>query len=680
MSLYERAIRLFGDPGPKPSTIAEEKTIDFSRCLPGVSNGIIYYTDVDGLKHAYSTNYVINKCINILAYNLSKAPLRFEQNGQPLPPDAKIKGFDILQPHPRMSLSKLIYTCAVYYWYKGEFMALIDEEVPFSLEPVDPGLMHVVASAGGIITSWRHDDKGYGIIDDEHLIYANMMNPETNVGVSDFDRALPLVEVVKREIANYSSGRDFNTQFFGNYAQMGLTLKDTNGNTTLEDRKSIVKEIDNKLSKGNAWRTRCLPQGLDVADTKNLSMREMEFSQSLKDIRDIILGVFGVPRSVFGITNEVGLSQNTVAVEKRLMWTDNIQPAAYMIQEAFNQTLMKNYFPGYKVFFDYSNIDVLQDNMVDKSVLALNLQKLGRTSMEINDQLDMGWEETNDPRMNERFVESNLIPYSEVIIEPETPAKSIDSNVINKILDDIDKEEKTSSRTRNYRNKYNRLQRGVEKKMASKLGGYFAKQLGKVLALVKETKGITKTNSTLLLASVMNLLNDEKSTLADIMAPLYTDATLIGSTLALDTVKSDIEARVNPKIVADMTNKIGGINNHTYRLIRTQVRDSIAAGETTNDLVKRIQSVYKFNSSRARTIARTESGAVMNRSTDEEYKKLGVEKKQWIGGTRPSHSKIDGQIKNYNEPFDNGLMYPHDPSGPAGEVCNCKCCLAPVVD
>ena len=65
-----------------------------------------------------------------------------------------------------------------------------------------------------------------------------------------------------------------------------------------------------------------------------------------------------------------------------------------------------------------------------------------------------------------------------------------------------------------------------------------------------------------------------------------------------------------------------------------------------------------------------------------EYKKSmdnNIKKKQWVGGTRPTHAAIDGQIKDFNDTFDNGLMYPHDPSGEAGEVINCTCALAPII-
>lgn len=51
--------------------------------------------------------------------------------------------------------------------------------------------------------------------------------------------------------------------------------------------------------------------------------------------------------------------------------------------------------------------------------------------------------------------------------------------------------------------------------------------------------------------------------------------------------------------------------------------------------------------------------------------------KQWDatldGRTRPSHARIDGEIRETDEKHSNGLMFPGDPSGPAEEVIFCRC-------
>lgn len=100
---------------------------------------------------------------------------------------------------------------------------------------------------------------------------------------------------------------------------------------------------------------------------------------------------------------------------------------------------------------------------------------------------------------------------------------------------------------------------------------------------------------------------------------------------------------------------------------------------------KMIGTKYKPGGAYARalTIARTEGHRIQCQSTfDALYKakdKGADVVKQWDstldGLTRPSHREVDGEIRELDEAFSNGLQFPGDPSGPAAEVCNCRCAL-----
>ena len=51
--------------------------------------------------------------------------------------------------------------------------------------------------------------------------------------------------------------------------------------------------------------------------------------------------------------------------------------------------------------------------------------------------------------------------------------------------------------------------------------------------------------------------------------------------------------------------------------------------------------------------------------------------KQWDAAmdkrTRDSHARVDGEIRELDEKFSNGLRFPGDPLGSAAEVVNCRC-------
>ena len=87
--------------------------------------------------------------------------------------------------------------------------------------------------------------------------------------------------------------------------------------------------------------------------------------------------------------------------------------------------------------------------------------------------------------------------------------------------------------------------------------------------------------------------------------------------------------------------------------------------------------------SRAKMIARTETVGAANFGSQESYEQAGVEEKEWLATlddrVRDSHAALDGDVVGLNETFNNGLAYPGDPTGDAGEIINCRCTLVPVV-
>jgi hypothetical protein len=84
---------------------------------------------------------------------------------------------------------------------------------------------------------------------------------------------------------------------------------------------------------------------------------------------------------------------------------------------------------------------------------------------------------------------------------------------------------------------------------------------------------------------------------------------------------------------------------------------------------------------RAKTIARTEVMGASNLATHEAVAASGAKTEhRWVTGgsnIRPSHyaAEAQGWIP-FDQPFrvgDYNMMHPHDPSGGAEEVINCKC-------
>lgn len=135
------------------------------------------------------------------------------------------------------------------------------------------------------------------------------------------------------------------------------------------------------------------------------------------------------------------------------------------------------------------------------------------------------------------------------------------------------------------------------------------------------------------------------------------------------------------KVSNGLYNALGVDLAKLKKSIAQEISRGIASSLSYADIARNISSVSKAPLSRAKTIARTEGHRIQQTSSrDAQYaaKKKGADVlKQWDaaldGRTRDSHARVDGEIKELDEKFSNGLMFPGDPSGGAAEVVNCRC-------
>lgn len=135
------------------------------------------------------------------------------------------------------------------------------------------------------------------------------------------------------------------------------------------------------------------------------------------------------------------------------------------------------------------------------------------------------------------------------------------------------------------------------------------------------------------------------------------------------------------KVSNGLYNALGVDVAKLKKTITQEISRGIASGLTYRDIARNISNVSGAPLSRAKTIARTEGHRIQQTSArDAQYsaKAKGADVvKQWDasldGRTRESHRRVDGEIKELDEEFSNGLMFPGDPSGGAAEVVNCRC-------
>lgn len=184
---------------------------------------------------------------------------------------------------------------------------------------------------------------------------------------------------------------------------------------------------------------------------------------------------------------------------------------------------------------------------------------------------------------------------------------------------------------------------------------------------------------------------DQYLTISDYLDTCYEDG-FVGSLFDLHgqnvpmMLPIDQEAMVRAvqlesKISEGLYTKLGEDVDVLKKRITSEITRSIATGASWEQVAQRLAGQTKIGFNKAVRIARTEGHRIQCAAANDAAhgaRDRGADvMKQWDatldGKTRPSHRKVDGEIRELDEPFSNGLMFPGDSDGAAGEVINCRC-------
>ena len=139
----------------------------------------------------------------------------------------------------------------------------------------------------------------------------------------------------------------------------------------------------------------------------------------------------------------------------------------------------------------------------------------------------------------------------------------------------------------------------------------------------------------------------------------------------------------NSAISEGLYKSLGVDTKHLREVIASEISRGIASGMSYSEMARNISNQTGIAKKRARSIVITESHRIQEEASQDvrtEAKKTGANiVKQWDatldGRTRDTHRRLDGQIREVDEPFEidgKEAMYPGG-FGLAEEDCNCRC-------
>ena len=138
----------------------------------------------------------------------------------------------------------------------------------------------------------------------------------------------------------------------------------------------------------------------------NVSAAELDFIESRKFVRDEICSAYGVPPPMVGNYEKATLSN--IETARQIFWRDTIIPLLDELANRLTLSLAVDFGPEWRISYDTSNVDALQENYTEKVSDAQKLWSMGLPFNTINEKLKLGFEEVEGGDVG--YLPSGLLP------------------------------------------------------------------------------------------------------------------------------------------------------------------------------------------------------------------------------------------------------------------------------
>lgn len=636
----------------------------------------------DKVSDPYSQHQTVFMAIDAVAANISQVNLKVFRISN----DEEVKQHPILalfkSPNSEMSRSQLWEATAIHYMTTGGSFWIFDKslgqeagtsKVPASIWPMSQDLFTPVKDNLGRLQSWKY--AGKTSFAPEEVVQFKKFNRK------DFLKGFSPLTPIEKTIDQDYKALLYNSAFFENSAEMGGYLSTDKALTDVQYKRLLEAFEQRHKGYSKSKKPGLLEGGLKYTPAAE-THRDMEFLEQRRYNREEILGIYRAPKSIFSITED--LNYATAIAQKKLFWQGTIIPMLKYFEDVLNGKLFPRFAPDLYCQFDLSEVPELQEDFKEKVATAKDLHAMGFTANEINERLDLGFEEKEwrdywwIPFGVGRAGEDPFSGGSEDSKPSESGKLARISEILKK---DSDRKKKKDSWEL-----FVSSTNPIEKKMADKMKSYFYRLRTGILKEIEKNFSDYQSKG---FSDFQGFRWDQYDDLIKrISIPFILESAKKGSihaasVLGAGGVDFDI---FNPKIISyakSRESKITGINTRIRASVEETVREGIRSGLSVSEVSDHIREVFNTTASRSVMIARTEVIGAANGGQMLYYQEAGITRKEWVTSkdenVRESHEKMDGVVAPVAQRFPNGLMQPGG-EGPAEEVINCRCTIVPVIE
>lgn len=449
----------------------------------------------------------------------------------------------------------------------------------------------------------------------------------------------------------------------------------------------------------NTGKTAILDAGLKYkALTSNV--KDMDFVNLRKQLRDEVVAGFNVPPSVVGILELANYSN--MEVQQKAFWVNTLIPILRNV-EATSTLRGQQIFKVKDVVYqgDLTNVEALRTNEKERAMTAQTYVDVGVPLNEVIDKMDLPFDaveggDVSRPRSSAPVAGPGAPPPADPQEPPAKPPKGFIKTL------DLAEEKKVMTWKR-FDAKLSKREDGFKGAMSA----FFKGQRRRVLkALDENASKVTKAWADRTKAhqkaveDTVRIIFDidaEKDLMAK-AADRHIRGTFFDFAVSTaQSVKPVFDFNLQDPVAlawieAKKVKLVQEANDYTLEQVSDAVVDgvgqAVAGGfsdsETIQQIADRIDEVYKFAvEGRSERIARTEVISAANAGALDGMDKTGVQKKSWLssrdGKVRDSHQALEevGPV-GIREPFvspvtGEKLQFPGDPAAPADEIVNCRC-------
>lgn len=602
-------------------------------------------------------------------------------------------------PLPFMTRSALWKVHETYLMIKGEGPAIIERDAagyPAELWPIPPHWVAEIPRLDFPFYTIRNRDGLQITVPIEDIFMVRQLNP-----LDPYGRGLGDAEAVADEIETDEYMAKWAKKFFYNDATPPV-LMSAPGITQDEYSRFQAAWNDKFRGIGNAHKMGIIPREVNIHKLVD-TQREMDFTESRKDLRDGVNAHFGVPPEILGIVEN---SNRATATQAKIIYAENVlTPRLLARQDAINTQLLAAW--GEDLLWEYDDI------VPEDTEFRLQMSNAGLTGSAL--LLDE-WREQNgfDP-LPDGAGQVLFVPFASM---PTRPGEL--SEIARQTVDQTQQGTqlgteatpvtlpgfKASARRRQQlaHQERARLLASQERAARVSMSRFFTAQTAQIVEAMKAGhkddsedfwqrisagQGLTFDIAAIRLAAkdALGQLVDwakQDEALAAVLNPVWEEAFNAGAksieqTLGLRSVRAP---RLTDYLRQQGLRRVQGINETTRDKLAAALADGIEAGESTAQLIKRIQQhMPDIQAERAASIATSEAHTSMQAGSFAQMQFAGVRTKTWITAgdedVRDSHRAQNGVTVPMEQPFPNGLMYPGDPSGAPGEIIRCRCDMLP---